>query len=503
MVKKLYTAHLLGLHVQQVEVEVDYRNGLSHFAIVGLADKAVQEAKERVISAIRSSNAEFIPKRVVINLAPADIPKSGPAFDMALAVALLLATEQIDFDCTGKAFVGELALDGNLRPVSGILPIVAGLQKLGFKEVFVPELNGAEASLVNGIVVRAPGSLTELIAHFQGQEIPVCERDIASAPTQTTHKYDISAVKGQFMAKRALEIAAAGGHNLLFSGVPGSGKTMLLRCLSSILPDMSWEECLEVTQIHSLVGKTSHSTPLIQTRPFRSPHHTTSSVALIGGGTNPRPGEVSLAHLGTLFLDEMPEFSVAALESLRQPLEDGEVTVSRATGSVTFPARFQLVAAMNPCRCGYRGSPDKACVCTESDVARYRKRISGPILDRIDLVVNVPKVSWDDISSKVKSETSSQVRKRVMEARKRQLERFAGVGVYTNSHATAGQLGDSIKLPVEAETLMNTAESKFDMSARSIYRTLKVARTIADLEGSAQIKTQHLSEALSFRNNLN
>ncbi len=499
MVSKTFTAALVGLDCQIIEVEVDYRQGLNHFVIVGLGDKSVQEAKERIVSAIRNSGAEYIPKRVIVNLAPADIPKTGPAYDLAIAVGFMLSTEQLNVDTAHKLFLGELALDGNLRPISGVLPIVDGAKKLGFQQVFLPAANAAEAAIVSGLEIFPVNSLPDLINHFRGQQLidPHQRQQFVSAPTDFS--FDLKFVKGQLHAKRALEIAAAGGHNLLFSGVPGSGKTLLAKCLPSILPQMTEAEQIEVTKIFSVVGHLSRNAPLLARRPFRSPHHTASSVALVGGGSNPRPGEISLAHLGVLFLDELPEFSLNAIEALRQPLEDKVVTISRATKSITFPADFMLVAAMNPCKCGHLGDPNKACECSPKDIKRYLSKLSGPILDRIDLVVKVTKVDFSDLQLKHGPTTSSEIRAKVQQAKDIQNERYISAKYTSNSNLSIENMEKLINIDSSALALAQQAMQKLNLSMRAYYRSLKVARTIADLAAEKVVNSDHVLEALSYR----
>ena len=488
----------MGLECQQIDVEVDYRHGLSHFAVVGLGDKSVQESKERIISAIKNSTAEFVPKRIIVNLAPADIPKSGPIFDLAIAAGYLLATGQVNFDPTDKIFLGELALDGGLRPVKGVLALVDGLKKLGFKQIFLPAANVAEAALISGIEFFSLNSLNELIGHFQNQPIPPF-RSQTLEPTSTYTAPDLADVKGLLHAKRALEIVAAGGHNLLLYGVPGAGKTYLARCLPGILPAMTIDEALEVTKIYSVSGLLPPNGYLLGQRPFRSPHHTSSRVALIGGGPLPQPGEISLANRGVLFLDEFPEFTTASIEALRQPLEDKEVHIARALGRVSFPANFMLIAAMNPCKCGHWGDKEIACTCSLREKLAYQRRISGPILDRIDVRVRVDKLSKDELLSSTLSESSDVIRQRVQFARERQWQRLQGSGAYTNADMNQKQLKQFCAVDSSTHRLLEHAIQRFSLSARGFHRLLKVARTIADLEVEESIKQQHIAEALSYR----
>ncbi len=497
MSTKVFTAALEGLNCTIVEVETDYRRGKAYFSIVGLADKSIQEARDRIPSSIRNSGGKYVPMHIVMNLAPAEIHKSGPSYDLPLAVGYLLASEQIEYDFNDAIFIGELALDGRLRPVSGILPIVDGIKKNGFKRIFLPYENAAEASLIEGVEIFGLKHLEQLV----NKEIPKAFEK-SDIKTIRKDKFKVSLfedIKGQNHAKRALEIAAAGGHNVLLSGVPGSGKTMLSRSIPAILPEMKIDEMLEVTKIYSIVGETSKNSPLIQERPFRTPHHTSSQTALVGGGSRIRPGEISLAHRGVLFLDEFPEFSVQSLEALRQPLEDKIVTISRASGTLTFPANFILVAAMNPCKCGYLGDSDKECTCTQIEIMRYQKKISGPILDRIDLLVNVSKVKNDDFFKDKTEESSENVRKRVQNAKNLQEERFKKIKIHSNSDMGQKDLKQILVLDEESKDLLRKAMEKLNLTARSYYRVLKVSRTIADLEQSEKIHKSHIQEALSFR----
>lgn len=502
MVSRTYAATLIGLNCQIIEAEVDYRHGLASFAIVGLPDKSVQEAKERISSALRNSTAEYVPKRIVVNLAPAELHKTGAAYDLAIAVGFLLSTEQVSFDPGRKLFLGELALDGSLRPINGVLPIVYGAKQLGFQEVYLPWDNMKEAELVGEIKLWPVRNLNQLIAHLRNtDQLPEFTSDPKPEPHSKHSGFDLAYVQGQLHARRALEIAAAGGHNLLLSGVPGSGKTMLSRCLPGIMPAMTLAESMETTQLYSIAGLLTKEQPLIQMRPFRSPHHTSSHVALVGGGTTPRPGEISLAHRGVLFLDEFPEFSNSALEALRQPLEDRIVTISRAASTVTFPANFMLVAAMNPCRCGYLGDPDRQCICTALELSKYRKRISGPIMDRIDLAVQVNRISNSELSDNVRAESSELVAARVLSARQRQTQRLSQLGLHTNSEMLTKDLKQFVLLDPDSTALLDIATKKLQLSARAYFRVLKVARTIADLTDREHVIKSDIAEALSYRLN--
>ncbi len=504
MLAKIFTATLIGLDAKIIEVEVDIARGERKINIVGLADKAVQEAKDRILASFRNNDISLGPGVKVINLAPANIHKIGPIYDLPMAIGLLLATKKLNrFNNKDKIFIGELALDGKIRPVTGILPLVDSCKRKGFREFYVPAQNAKEASIIKGIKVFAIENIKDVINHFNQKPLNIYKFNQKDEIYNEIYEHDLSHLKGQIKAKRALEIAATGAHNLLLSGVPGSGKTYLAKIFPSILPEMTFEESIEVTRIYSIAGELKNDTPLITKRPFRSPHHTASQIALVGGGSHPRPGEISLAHRGVLFLDEFPEFDAKALEVLRQPMEDKVVRIARASGTVTFPANFQLLAAMNPCKCGYFGDPDKSCTCTEHDRNKYQRKISGPILDRIDLQVNVPKVKYEKLISTEKLESSKSVRKRVQVARNFQLERFkkSQINIYSNSEMSQKIIYQSIKLTPSSKKLIKDAVKKFSLSARSYFRILKVARTIADLEQKAQIKDEHLLEALSFRIN--
>jgi len=493
---------VVGLEGAIVEVEVDISPGLPAFTIVGLPDAAVQEAKERVRAAIRNSGCTFPMKRITVNLAPADLKKEGPAYDLPIAIGILLSSEQLSADTSQMLFLGELSLDGSLRHTHGILPMVALANEKGLATVFVPATDAKEASLVEGVRILAVNSLAELRSHLSGEAIipdyhP--ESSLEALSEEGWSSTELAYIKGQEHVKRALEVAAAGGHNLLMSGPPGSGKTLLARSLPTILPKMTMAEALEVTKIYSVSGLLPSDTPLLTQRPFRSPHYTISHAGLVGGGRWPRPGEISLSHRGVLFLDEFPEFGHAVLEVLRQPLEDNTVTISRAQGSVTFPANFMMVAAMNPCPCGYYSDPVKECTCTPSMIARYQKRISGPLLDRIDIFVQVPRIEYEKLTEERMGESSEEVRSRVKKARSIQHQRFQGTKLTCNAEMTPVEVRDFCQVEAEAQSLLRAAMKQLALSARAFHRILKLARTIADLADAPTIGASHLAEALQYR----
>jgi magnesium chelatase family protein len=501
MLAKVRTGAVVGLDGVIVEVEVDISPGLPAFTIVGLPDAAVQEAKERVRAAIRNSGGTFPMKRIVVNLAPADLKKAGPAYDLPIAVGILMSSDQAGINVADTMFLGELSLDGTLRHTNGVLPLVALAHDEGIPKVIVPEADAGEASLIQGVRIIPVVSLAQLVDYLKG-DIPAPEFKPEEKPHKAVslmHATDLADIKGQEHVKRALEVAAAGGHNMVMSGPPGSGKTLLARALPSILPPMTNEEALEVTKIYSVSGLLPADTPLVWQRPFRAPHYTISNAGLVGGGHFPHPGEISLSHRGVLFLDELPEFGHSLLEVLRQPLEDKVVTISRAQGRVTFPASFMLVGAMNPCPCGFYGDPFRKCTCPPGVVARYQRRISGPFIDRVDIFVEVPHIDFEKLADERRGETSAKVQARVTAARERQLQRFCGSRLTSNAEMTPAEIRDFCRVEAQAQNLLQAAMKQLYLSARAFHRILKLALTIADLEAGDMIKAQHIAEAVQYR----
>lgn len=501
MLAKVISGANVGLESVPVTIEVDIAaQGLPSFTLVGLADRAVEESRERVRSALKNSGADFPAKRIIVNLAPADLPKEGPAYDLPIALGVLLASGQLETDLSQTLVVGELSLDGSLRSTHGVLSYVILAKELGLKRIFVPQKNALEAAVVEGVEIFPFENLSQVFKFLSGEiqinPQPLTDLNFANLEN---YEYDFRDIKGQQQAKRALEIAAAGAHNIILKGPPGAGKTLLARSFPSILPPLSKDEALEVTKIYSVSGNLTSDQPLIVTRPFRAPHHTASYVGVIGGGNVIKPGEVSLAHRGVLFLDELPEFPRQVLEALRQPLEDKKVTISRAAGSLTFPSQFILLSAHNPCPCGFLGSVNKRCVCMPGQISRYKKKLSGPLLDRIDIHLEVPYVEPEKLTGQEVAETSQIVRERVTKAREIQRQRFSAARILTNSEMSSAHIKQFCQITAEALELLKMAISQMNLSARGYHRVLKLSRTIADLAAAENILTEHVAEALTYR----
>jgi magnesium chelatase family protein len=501
MLSQVTSCALIGLDGAIVQVEVDISRGLGSFVVVGLPDAAISESRERVRAAIKNSGFYFPNQRVTVNLAPADLRKEGPAYDLPIAIGVLLATEQMHADTEHCLFVGELSLDGSVRHTNGVLPMTSLAKQMDYRAVFVPEQDAPEAALIPNIAIYPVARLAQLVHHFSGaQKIPAFQHPPAiSEEDFVSEGVDFQEIRGQEHVKRALEVAAAGGHNMLMMGPPGAGKTLMARALSSILPQLTIDEALDVTRVYSVADMLPDGKPLMRQRPFRAPHHTISHAGLVGGGHWPRPGEISLAHRGVLFLDELPEFGQRVLEVLRQPLEDKIVSIARSTGTLTFPANFMLIGASNPCPCGWYGDASGRCACSPAHITRYQKRISGPVLDRIDIHVEVPRVDYEKLSANRLGEPSAQIRERVERARSAQQKRYANTKLTCNADMGPAEVRQHCELDETSRSLLRTAAQQMQLSARTYHRLLKVARTIADLAGSERIQTAHLAEAIQYR----
>lgn len=502
MVSKVKSCGLAGIEGFIIDVEVDLSSGLPAFDIVGLPDAGVKESRERVKAAIKNCGFNMPIKRIVVNMAPADVKKEGSVYDLPIAAALLSLSDQLKCADIGDYMLcGELSLDGAVRHINGALPMAVTAREHGIKNIILPLANAKEAAVVDGINVFGARDLYEVVRHLSGEAplspISVDLEDVFS--NKASYMFDFADVKGQDSVKRAVEVAVAGGHNIIMIGSPGSGKSMIAKRIPGILPDLTFAEAIETTKIHSIAGTLPEDVTILTDRPYRSPHHSVSAVGLIGGGTIPKPGEISLAHNGVLFLDELPEFSRQTLEVMRQPLEDGCVTVSRINATYTYPANVLFVASMNPCKCGYFGDRNHRCTCTPNDIARYVGKISGPLLDRIDIHIEVPAVRYDDLQSTEKTETSADIKARVDKARKIQTARYAGTGIYSNSQMTAAMIREYCKLTMDARRMLKNAFETLGLSARAHDRILKVARTVADLEGVEQIEFRHIAEAIQYR----